>query len=90
MDPFFLTLPLIEPSCSAYIPADDLFESAATRHYAQRAKQYNAAIPPNGADAVIEEDGKGGVATWEDIVSYGRLQLARDGLKRCCDVQGKS
>lgn len=85
LDPVFLLLPLLDSQSSAFVPSDDLFEAAATSHYAARAKAYNALAAKNeGVNALDEAQG-----TWDDILAFGRSEAAKQALKRCCDEQGE-
>lgn len=91
LDPIFLLLPLllVPTSSSSYLTSDDIFDSAASRHYAARAKGYNALAGQSQAQnegvAALDED----AGIWEDVVAFGRSKTAQKALERCCNVQGE-
>lgn len=102
IDPVFLLLALLEPSSAtrptSYLPLEDLFDSAAARHYSNRIQSYNELVEKmtrtasNGSQTAVEQqvqklDADGG--SWGDIVAFGKLPIVRNALTRCCDVQGE-
>ncbi|CAO1621763.1 unnamed protein product [Parajaminaea phylloscopi] len=91
IDPLFLLLALFDPpddaASTSYLPPDDLFESAAARHYTRRAQAYNASLPKEGTDARVEESGGNSNSTWDDIVAFGSSRAGRAALDRCSDTQ---
>ncbi|PWN31146.1 hypothetical protein BDZ90DRAFT_258182 [Jaminaea rosea] len=92
LDPIFLLLPLlpVPTTSSSYLTSDDIFDSAASRHYAARVKAYNALAGQSQAQnegvAALDED----AGIWEDVVAFGRSKTAQKALERCCDVQAIS